>query len=138
MKGRQYTLHEITSKTPLVEKHHLGDFNNICPHCKARYFLSEATQNEKKYTLCCSKGSYSIPNYSKPPTPLLKALFDLITTPIKTSNDPPIDKKGRKEKKRNDKKSKKKPIKNLKNDWMSSIISLQRTLKTHKKIKSLI
>ena len=72
----QYTLHEITSKTPLVEKHHLGDFNNTCPHCKARYFLSEATQNEKKYTLCCSKGSYSIPHYSHPPTPLVKSLLE--------------------------------------------------------------
>ena len=49
----------------LPSPHSLGDMNNRCPHCGARYFQEECT-TQRIFTKCCFHGKVSLPQIHLP------------------------------------------------------------------------
>jgi hypothetical protein len=50
----------------LHHDHYLGRLDNICGHCGAFYFKTEAT-TKKQYTVCCSNGQVRLPPFPGAP-----------------------------------------------------------------------
>ena len=50
----------------LPAPHRLGDMNNQCPHCAARYFQEECT-TQGIFTRCCFQGKVALPPIQLPP-----------------------------------------------------------------------
>ena len=68
--------HNIMENLPiqLPVPHHLGDMNNRCPHCEAKYFQEECT-TQRIFTKCCFQGKVRLPPLQLP----AQAIIDLFT-----------------------------------------------------------
>ena len=68
--------HNIMENLPiqLPVPHHLGDMNNRCPHCEAKYFQEECT-TQRTFTKCCFQGKVRLPPLQLP----AQAIIDLFT-----------------------------------------------------------
>ena len=55
----------------LPPPHRLGNMNNQCPHCRARYFQEECT-TQRIFTKCCFQGKVSLPPIQLPSQNILE------------------------------------------------------------------
>ena len=62
-------IHQLPIQLPAP--HHLGNMNNTCPHCAARYFQEECT-TQRVFTRCCFQGKVTLPPIQLPSDNILQ------------------------------------------------------------------